>query len=59
METTDKVLEAIKQAGELVNAGKVAELTGIDRKEVDKAMNKLKADGAIESPKRCFWQPKK
>jgi biotin operon repressor len=59
METTDKVLEAIKQAGEPVNAGKVAELTGIDRKEVDKAMNKLKADGAIESPKRCFWQPKK
>jgi len=58
METTDKVLEAMKQAGEPVNAGKVAEMTGIDRKEVDKAMNKLKADGAIESPKRCFWQPK-
>ncbi len=58
METTDKVLEAMKQAGEPVNAGKVAEMTGIGRKEVDKAMNKLKADGAIESPKRCFWQPK-
>ncbi len=58
METTDKVLEAMKQAGEPVNAGKVAAMTGIDRKEVDKAMNKLKADGAIESPKRCFWQPK-
>jgi biotin operon repressor len=58
METTDKVLEAMKQAGEPVNAGKVAEMTGIDRKEVDKAMNKLKANGAIESPKRCFWQPK-
>jgi biotin operon repressor len=59
METTDKVLEALKQAGEPVNAGKVAEMTGIDRKEVDKAINKLKADGVIESPKRCFWQPKK
>ena len=54
METTDKVLDAIKNAGEPVNAGKVVELTGLDRKDVDKAMNKLKADGAIVSPKRCF-----
>jgi biotin operon repressor len=58
METTDKVLDAIKNAGEPVNAGKVVELTGLDRKDVDKAMNKLKADGAIVSPKRCFWEAK-
>lgn len=58
METKEKVLEAIKQAGEPVNAGKVVAMTGIDRKEVDKAMNALKVEGTIESPKRCFWQPK-
>jgi biotin operon repressor len=58
METTEKVLVAIKNAGEPVNAGKVVELTGLDRKEVDKAMNKLKADGTIVSPKRCFWEAK-
>jgi predicted membrane GTPase involved in stress response len=39
-------------------AGKIVELTGLDRKEVDKAMKALKADGAIESPKMCYWQPK-
>lgn len=58
METTEKVLEAIKNAGEPVNAGKVVEITGLDRKEVDKAMNKLKADGLIVSPVRCFWEAK-
>jgi len=58
METKEKVLEAIKNAGEPVNAGKVVEITGIDRKEVDKAMNKLKAEGSIASPKRCFWEAK-
>jgi biotin operon repressor len=41
-----------------VNAGKLVELTGLDRKEVDKAMKQLKTEGAIESPKMCYWQPK-
>lgn len=47
MENIDKVLDAIKGAGEPVNAGKVVELTGLDRKEVDKAMDKLKKEGAV------------
>jgi predicted transcriptional regulator len=58
MEAAEKVLEAMKQAGVPLNAGKLVELTGLDRKEVDKAMKKLKADEAIVSPKNCFWQPK-
>ena len=58
MEVKELVLEAIKKAVVPINAGKVAELTGIDRKEVDKAMDKLKAEEAIESPRRCFWQAK-
>ena len=58
METNEQVLAAMKAAGQPVNAGKLVELTGLDRKEVDKAMKQLKTDGAIESPKVCFWQPK-
>lgn len=57
MEIKDQVLETMKQAGAPLNAGKIAELSGIDRKEVDKAMKVLKEEGAIVSPKRCFWQP--
>jgi len=59
METVEKVLEAMKQAGVPLNAGKVAELTGLDRKEVDKAMKQLKTSGAIVSPKMCYWEPTK
>ena len=57
MEATEQVLQAMKAAGEPLNAGKVTEMTGLDRKAVDKAMNDLKKSGAIVSPKRCFWQP--
>ena len=57
METTAKVLETMRQAAQPLNAGKIAELSGLDRKEVDKAMKQLKDEGAITSPKRCFWQP--
>ena len=47
------------EAGELMNAGKIAELSGLDRKEVDKAMKELKEEGAIISPVRCKWVPAK
>ena len=57
METKQIVLDAMKKAGVPLNAGKIVELTGLDRKEVDKAMKVLKAEGAIISPKVCFWQP--
>ena len=57
METKDIVLDAMKKVGAPVNAGKLVELTGLDRKEVDKAMKALKTEGAIVSPKVCFWQP--
>ena len=56
MEAKDKVLAAMKEA-EPLNAGKIAELTGLDRKEVDKAMKQLKEEGAIVSPVRCKWTP--
>lgn len=59
MEAKDKVLETMKQAGTPLNAGKVAELSGLDRKEVDKAMKALKEEGTIVSPKRCYWEPAK
>ena len=55
----DKILEAMTKAGEPLNAGKVAELTGIDRKTVDKLFAEMKKDGTIVSPVRCKWEPAK
>ena len=59
MNEKDMILEAMKKAGEPLNAGKIAELTGIDRKAVDKAMSAMKKDGSIVSPIRCKWEPAK
>ena len=59
MSDADKVLEVMNTAGEPLNAGAITDRSGLDRKAVDKAMAELKKDGRIESPKRCYWAPKK
>ena len=59
MTAKERVLAAMNEAGVPVNAGKIVELTGLDRKEVDKAMKELKDEGAIVSPVRCKWEPAK
>ena len=57
MEDKDLVLTTMREAGEPLAAGKVAELSGQDRKVVDKVFKELKKDGAIVSPVRCKWEP--
>ena len=57
MEEKTMILEAMKKAGEPLNAGKITELTSLDRKVVDKAMAAMKKDGSIVSPIRCKWEP--
>ena len=51
------MLEIMREAGKPVSAGEVEKLSGIDRKEIDKAFKELKAEGAIQSPVRCKWEP--
>ena len=57
MNEKEIILEAMKKAGEPLNAGKVAELTGLDRKAVDKAFAAMKKEGSTVSPVRCKWEP--
>jgi hypothetical protein len=52
-----KVLNAMKKAGKPVRPGEVAKMLGEDSKQVSKAINELKKQGKIVSPKRCFWEP--
>ena len=59
MNEKELILEAMKKAGEPLNADKLAELTGLDRKAVDKAMAEMKKEGSIVSPVRCKWEPAK
>ena len=49
MDEKEIILEAMRKAGEPLNAGKV----------VDKAFAAMKKDGSIVSPIRCKWEPAK
>lgn len=51
-------MEAFKKAGKPLSSKEVSELSGIDKKEVDKVLKKLKDAGQLDSPKRCYYQPK-
>lgn len=55
MEVNDKVLDALKSAGKPLKSAEISELAGIDKKDVTKAIQKLKKDGLIESPKACYY----
>jgi biotin operon repressor len=57
MNIGELVISTMKEAHKPLSAGQIAELAGLERKEVDKAMKVLKAEGKIVSPKVCFWQP--
>lgn len=58
MENTELVLATMKKAGKPLKAGEVAELSGLDKKVVEKIMDQLKKSESIVSPKRCYWEPK-
>ena len=55
MNTEEKIIETLKTSEQPMSAGQLSDNTGIDRKEVDKAMKALKESGKIVSPKRCYW----
>lgn len=59
METKELVFKAIENAGKPVKGGEIADATGIDKKEIDKAIKKLVAEGKINSPIRCCYAPVK
>ncbi|TRX65760.1 MarR family transcriptional regulator [Carboxylicivirga sp. M1479] len=59
MSNATTVLDAMRQAGKPVRTGDIVDLSGLERKEVEKAMKQLKVEAKIVSPKRCFWEPAK
>ncbi len=58
METKDKVLQTLKNSDKPLKGGEISEISGIEKKEVDKAIKKLKTEGLLESPKRCYYTAK-
>jgi DNA-binding IscR family transcriptional regulator len=57
LEDEKMVLDAFNKAGVPKSSKEIAESTGIDKKVVDKIIKKLKDEGKIHSPKRCYYEP--
>ena len=55
MNAVELVFKTLQSTEEPLKAGEIADATKLDKKEVDKAMKELKAEGLIVSPKRCLW----
>ena len=58
MEIKEKVLEVLKKSADPLKGGEIAEIAGLDKKDVDKAIKALKNEEAICSPKRCYYAAK-
>jgi predicted Zn-ribbon and HTH transcriptional regulator len=55
MENKEKVIKTFRDSEEPLNATKISQISGIEKKEVDKIMKELKKDEIIFSPKRCYY----
>ena len=53
-----KVIEALKSADKPLKTSEAANRTNLSPKDVSKIISKLKKDGLIESPKRCYYSAK-
>ncbi len=59
MEAKEKIVKAFEDAGKPMRPGEVAEMAGLEKKDAEKAIKKMKEEGVLFSPKRCFYDLQK
>ncbi len=58
MDSKEKtVLDAMIKEGKPMRPGDIAKKSELDKDEVSKIIDKLKKEGKVTSPKRCFYAP--
>lgn len=55
----EKIIETLRSAGKALKSGEIAELSGLEKKEVVQGIKLLKSENKIYSPKRCFYDIQK
>lgn len=58
METKELVLKTLQESGKPMKSAEIAAQAGIDKAVVDKAIQSLKKEEKIVSPKVCYYSPK-
>ena len=54
----EKILLVMQEEAKALRPGEIADISGIDKKDVSKYIKELKTEEKVFSPKRCFWQAK-
>ena len=55
MEIKEKVFQTLKTKAAPLKSGEIAEMAGLEKKDVEKAIKQLIAENKVDSPKRCFY----
>lgn len=55
MDIEGKIIEALENAENPLKVSEIVEITGLDKKDVDKAIKEMKKEEKIISPKRCYY----
>jgi len=55
MEIKEQVFQTLKSNVEPLKSGEIAEMAGLDKKDVEKAIKQLMNENKVDSPKRCFY----
>ncbi len=58
MNIEEKVFYILKESKDPLKSKEIAEKSGFDKKEIDKAIKSLKKSEKIFSPKNCFYSVK-
>ena len=59
MESKEIVLKTLSESKIALKGAEIAEISGLEKKEVDKAIKQLKTENKIQSPKNCYYEVKK
>lgn len=58
MDIEMKVIQVLKDSKNPLKSKEIADESGIDKKEIDKVIKKLKKIDKIYSPKNCYYSVK-
>ena len=58
MDTKEQVYNALKDAGKALKNKEISEITGLDVKDITKAIKDLRKEEKVVSPKNCFYEAK-
>lgn len=55
MDTKDMIINTLQKNKSMMKAKEIIQITGIEKKEIDKAIKILKKTNIISSPKACYY----